>query len=131
MKKIGALLLITLFVAMGVSSCYKNNEEDLYAGYNQVCEDTTDISYSLIIKPMLSTSCDRCHNTANAPVKGNDINLDGPAKIKAYNTAFPGSFLGSIKHEKGYARMPKGGGKFTACNVKKIEVWMKEGFQDN
>jgi hypothetical protein len=131
MKKIGALFLITLLVLIVISSCYKNNEEELYAGYNEVCEDTTEISYSLIIKPMLSTSCDRCHNTANAPVKGNDINLDGPTKIKDYEKNFPGSLLGSLRHEKGYARMPKGSTKFTACNIKKIEVWMKEGFQDN
>lgn len=131
MKEIGVLLLITVLFAMGLSSCYINNEEELYAGYNEICEDTTDISFSLVIKPMLATSCDRCHNTANAPVKGNNINLDGPAKIKAYDSSFPGSFLGSLKHEKGYARMPKGDRKFTACNIKKIEVWMKEGFQDN
>lgn len=126
---------LTFFLVLGAAillgnSCYYDNEEKLYEGYLAAC-DTTGITFSKDIKPILALNCDNCHGTATAPVLGAGINLDGPARIALYETQFPGRFFGSISHVRPYSPMPKGGRKLDDCSLAKIDAWIKSGLPDN
>jgi hypothetical protein len=112
------------------TSCYYDNEEKLYEGYLAAC-DTTGISFSKDIKPIFAVNCDNCHSTATAPILGAGINLDGPARIAAYELQFPGRLYGSVAQVRPYSPMPKGGRKLDNCSLSKIDAWIKAGIPDN
>lgn len=130
MKNKFLLLSFCVFICIIIASCYKNNEEELYKDFLASC-DTTAISYSKSIQPLFAFYCDNCHNTENAAVLGAGINLDGPARIVAFETVFPNILLGSLLHVSPYSPMPKGGRKLDNCNLSKIEAWINAGFPDN
>lgn len=121
------LLLTSLLLT---TSCYKDNEEALYEGYLAAC-DTTAISFSDDIKPILAISCDNCHSTATAPILGAGINLNDADKIAAFELQFPGRFYGSMAHVRPYSPMPKGSRKLDNCALSKIDAWVKAGTPNN
>lgn len=78
------------------------------------------------IAPLVRTHCQGCHS--NASQQGN-VNLEGYDNIKTYIE--DGSFLGSIKHEAGYAVMPPSGNPLSDCQISQIEKWISEGATNN
>jgi hypothetical protein len=107
------------------SSCYYDNEEDLYPFYENNC-DTTSVSYSLTVKPILERSCVSCHQASNP--SGNVL-LDTYDGVKA--AADNGSLFGSINHDDGYTAMPLGGGKLSNCSIAQVKSWIDNGSLDN
>lgn len=63
---LGALLLL-------VSSCYRDNKEDIYQNTTNTC-NTTDVFYSSIIEPIMTASCaiSGCH-TGTPPAGSLDL----------------------------------------------------------
>jgi len=118
MKKILMLLVVTSFFA----SCYYNNEEDLLGTAS--C-DTTNVTYSVTVKKILTDYCTSCHSDAS--LQGG-ISLEGYDNVKKYATA--GSLLGSIK-QVDYSPMPKGSSKLSDCDISKIEKWIADGALNN
>jgi hypothetical protein len=129
LKTIFTFLLPALLFSL-TTACYYDKEDELYAGYLSQC-DTTAISFSRDVKPIFAVACDNCHSTATAPILGAGINLDGPARMAAYEAAFPGRLYGSVAHVRPYSPMPKGGRKLDNCNLSKIDAWIKAGTPDN
>lgn len=117
-----ALLMVTL--ALLFQSCYYDNEEDLYPAAT-TC-DTTDVSYSRDVWPVISSNCTSCHS-GGAP-QGN-VSLENYDDIVV--AADNGSLLGVIRHEDGWSPMPKGGGKLNDCNIALIETWVNNGTPNN
>jgi hypothetical protein len=111
-------------LALTFQGCYYDVEEELYpnAGF---C-DTSAVTYSLTVKPILDANCIVCHSTASN--QGNVI-LDSHTEAKQY--AESGQLLGAIKHEPGFSPMPQGGNKLNACNISKIEIWVNAGTPNN
>lgn len=120
---VGASILLT-------TSCYYDNEEKLYEEYLAAC-DTTAISFSADIKPILAVNCDNCHSTASAPLLGSGINLNDAEKIAAFEVQYPGRFYSSVAHVRPYSPMPKGSRKLDNCSLAKIDAWVKAGTPNN
>lgn len=113
---LGALMLV-------ISSCYKDNEEDLYpdTGCN-----TANVSFAQTVWPVLNNNCVSCHN---GPGASGGIRLGNHSEVVAAIDG--GRFLGAIRHESGFSAMPQGGNKLSDCNISQIEAWIAQGKLNN
>ncbi len=127
MKK-SIVLVTSLFMlfVIAISSCSKNNKEDIIAGLDPC--DTDNVTYSLVIKPILDQFCNTsgCHNSTSVAAGYNfqDFNTLSTAALQDV-------FIGSIRHETAYSNMPKGGDKLTDCQISQIETWISDGAPNN
>lgn len=118
---IGFCLLI-----FAISACTKDNAEDLYPPDNTSC-DTTDITYSGVIKNIINTSCassSGCH--LGAGQTGFDLSTYEGLLVVVNN----GKILPAIKHT-GPKPMPDGAAKLDDCTILKIETWINQGAMNN
>lgn len=122
-NKIIWISIILIFV-VSISKCYYDNEEELYPGSTEC--DTTNITYSGTIIPVLDVNCYSCHNPIN-PSGGVVLNTYSEL-VKHINN---GSFQGAINHEAGFTPMPFGGEKLSDCFLLKTDIWIDAGFPDN
>jgi len=117
-------ILTILFVIL-CSSCYRDNEQQLYPGTGSC--DTTHVTYSATVVTLLqSNGCLGCHSGA-AP-SGN-ISLQGYTNVRTM--AQNGKLYGVINHAAGFSPMPKGGSKINTCDISKIKVWIDAGNPNN
>lgn len=119
--KILCVLLLIPFAA----GCYWDNEETLYPSLSGC--DTTSVSFSEDIVPMLKTHCYACHSNENAPAFSNGLALEDHGDVAAHTT----SIAGAINHSTGYLSMPQGAGKLDPCLISKFEAWSEDGSPDN
>ena len=115
-----ALLLGSLVLSSG---CTYNNEEELYP--IDTC-DTTHVTYSGTIAPIIMQNCFECHN-AGSPISG--IPLEGYQNLK--NMVDAGRVIGALRHQPGFSFMPKDRPSLPECEILKIEKWVSEGAPDN
>jgi hypothetical protein len=121
--------LWALCLLLLVTACAKSNEEDERAGSmggSGTC-NTTNMSFSTDIAPIIQTNCFECHSNANQPVSG--ISLEGYSNVK--NVAEDGRLVGTISHASGYPAMPEGKPKLSDCNINKIKSWVTSGSLNN
>lgn len=118
------LSLLVLFIGI-LSSCETTSEEQLLADANFVC-DTTNVTFSNAIRPLVDTHCLSCHNNRS---QSGGVNLEGYANVKVYIDN--GEFLGTIRHDAGFDPMPQGSSKLPDCDISKIEIWINNGALDN
>ena len=113
--------MIMIFVT--VSSCYYDNEDDLYPSVDCNLEDT---SYSTAVLPIIESNCYTCHDQA-----GNfgNITLEGYDALKTY--VDNGQLLGAIRHEAGFSPMPKNKAQLLECEIEKIVAWVEDGAPNN
>lgn len=105
------------------SSCYYDNEDDLYPYDPNTSCDTLNIVYNTDIKPILENNgCVSCHSTAG-PSGGVILDTYEQTKIVADN----GRLFGSVNHDDGYSPMPQGGNKLSDCDLSKIQAWINDG----
>lgn len=121
-------LILSTIILLFVTSCYYDNEEYLYSGNggNQITCDTSNVTYSGTVAPILNTHCFGCHNPGN-PSSG--ITVSNYSNLIVYVNN--GRFLGSIEHSPGYSPMPKNGAKLSSCNLLKIKKWISNGALNN
>ena len=122
MKKI--ILFIGTIFLFTLQSCYYDNMEDLYPD-SSGC-DTTNVTYSQSVWPVLQSNCTGCHQ-GTAP--------SGNVRLENYNDIVAvvenGKLMGTIRHESGFSPMPKGGNKFSDCDITKLEIWINKGYPEN
>ena len=116
------LVIFILFIV----SCYYDNEETLYPSYSSAC-DTTSVTFSGTIAPILSNNCLSCHSNAAAATSGNNIRLENYADVVAKQP----NITGSIKHIGIYSPMPKNGGKLKTCSITQWDIWVGKGMLNN
>ena len=117
------LLSLLLFIGMVTSqSCEYRDEETLYP---QVC-DTTQVTYALVIAPLVELRCTPCHD---AQAIESSIPLVGYDNIKAMVDA--GRLLGAIHHEVGFSPMPKDRSKLAECEILTFDRWVTDGALNN
>jgi len=121
-------LLLILFIAIFAGGCYYDNEEQLYPKLDQFC-DTTSVSYSIAIKPILQTNCFSCHSAADNAANGGSLNLEDFQTLKV--VAEQGILFGSITHNSQNLPMPKNGAKLDTCSITKIKIWIDKGALNN
>ena len=123
-RNIFVVAIIGIFGFWSLNSCYYDNEEELYP--NPVECDTTNITYSGTVVPILENNCYSCHNTVN---QQGGIVVDNYDDLRV--VIDNGRFRGSINHLDGYSPMPQGGEKLNECNLTKINMWLDNGAPNN
>ncbi len=119
-----SLLMSSVIAMLTLSSCYYDNAEDLYPQPSEC--DTTNVTFTSDIYPVINNNCIGCHNSAFA--SGN-VNLETYDNIVA--AANNGSLMGAIKHESGWSPMPKNGNQLDDCTIKKLDAWINNGTPNN
>lgn len=117
-----SIATIAIFLLFFVS-CYYDNEEALYPTLDSAC-DTTNVTFSGTISPILNSNCYSCHSNANAPF-GGGIHLQAFADVVT-NSA---KMTVSIK-QTGAKPMPPSG-KLTNCSITKFDIWVRNGMPNN
>jgi hypothetical protein len=122
-----SLIIFALLVFL-VTSCYYDNEEYLYPdNVGTIGCDTTNVTYSGTIAPLLANACNGCHYPASP--FGAGIVLNNHTDLVAIINS--GRFVGAINHASGFSPMPKGGTKLSDCNLLKIQKWIDDGALNN
>ena len=126
MKKATAVLLF-LFSAIIilVVSCSKSSEDTLSQTPGNSC-DTTNVTYSTDVVPILQAHCYSCHG--NGTISGG-VSLDSYEDVK--QQAENGFLLGTITHASGYPPMPQDGPQLSDCNINIIRAWIDNGTPNN
>jgi hypothetical protein len=126
MKQMKVLFAVIIIVLPFCKSCYYDNEEALYPSVGTSC-DTTNVTFSGKIAPLLANNCLSCHSNATATGSGNGIRLENYTEVQARTAAISGS----INHTGSFSPMPKNGGRLKACLIKQFDIWVKNGMPNN
>lgn len=112
------ILCLLSFIA-----CAYNDEETLYPP--DTC-DTSQVTYSLVVAPIIESRCYDCHDQL-AVVSG--IPLAGYDNLK--NMVDAGRLIGALRHQVGFSPMPKDRPALPECEILKIENWVAQGAPNN
>ena len=111
-----SIFYIAICLSLFMSACYYDKAEELYpSNFNQ--NDTSAVTYSAYIAPLINSKCMGCHN-ATAPVLGDYAKL----KTIIDNGKFKDRVL--VKKD-----MPNGG--LSAADCVKIQKWLDAGALNN
>ena len=124
MKKYTVVLLAIASMAiiqLTITSCQYKNEEEFFC-------DTSNVTYSGTIIPILSNNCYRCHGTSSNTGSGGIV-LQDYNVLKTF--AANGKFYGNAAHLPGYIPMPYDGGMLTDCQLRQIKNWVDKGYPNN
>ncbi len=86
--------------------------------------DTTNITYSGTIAPIMQSNCTGCHFSSSST----GGSLANYASVQ--NAAVNGRLIGDISHLTGYNAMPLGG-KLQDCQIIQIKKWVAAGAPNN
>ena len=86
--------------------------------------DTTQITFTGTIWPMMQQYCTGCHSAANP---GGGIVIAGYNDLVAL--AGNGSLMGSVRWESGFAGMPTNR-QMSACDISLLQKWIDDGLTD-
>ncbi len=121
-------IILPLVILLAFQSCYYDKEELLYPETSSTC-DTTNVTFSKSVAPLLSQQCLSCHSNSTALSYGANIKLENYTDVKNYATN--GQLLGAVIHKTGYSPMPKGASKMTTCKTSTIRIWVNAGSPNN
>lgn len=113
-----SLLLLALFATP--LSCYYDNEEELYG---VVPCDTTAVSFSRDVLPIVLNNCAICHQPGG---KQSTSPMTNYAEVKSY--AANRLIANRIN---GVGKIMPPSGKMSRCNIQLIEAWFNAGAPDN
>jgi cytochrome c553 len=117
--------LSCILIVLIMAACTSNSEEELYGDEESSC-DTTNVSFSNDVFPIIDNNCLACHGTGSPPL---GISLTSYSEIK--HVASSSRFLGAIKHQQGYTPMPQNAPKLSDCKIATLEAWVNDGMPDN
>jgi hypothetical protein len=100
--------------------------KDLECDVNAGGCDTTNVTYSGFVAPLINTYCKGCHS---GPTASGNIVLTSHAGVKT--VADNGRLLGAITWAQGYQKMPRNSNKLSDCNIAKIKAWINDGALNN
>jgi cytochrome c5 len=123
MKKI---FFLAATVAITSAACKSSKE--VSKTETPVVKSTVDCAVSGLtyaaIKPILEKHCNSCHSDGGAG--GLDFTVFADVKKAAQK----GELLGTIKHERGFPRMPANELQLEQASIDKIECWIKNGMKE-
>lgn len=90
--------------------------------------DTTNVTFSAVISPIVQANCalSGCHT--NASRAGGYSYESYTGLMEVVNN---GRLLGAIRHESGYVPMPQNAAKLSECDIEKIAHWVNMGAPNN
>ncbi len=123
-----ALLLI-------FAGCYNDKYEKLYPATttNTTTCDTTTITYSHDVQPIISSNCyspgNGCHDAAGSSSSGYDYTNFSVVQ----SNALSGWIVSDINFAptRGHNNMPKNGTQLSACDINKVTRWVNQGALNN
>jgi hypothetical protein len=124
MKRYLFYFLLAVMV-VSINSCYYDIAEELYPGSGVPC-DTSAITYSLSVKPVLDQKCNSCHSQS---LQLGGVILETYTDVLVYVNS--GKLSGAINQKAAYSPMPKGGAKLDDCSILKIDKWIQAGAPNN
>jgi hypothetical protein len=145
MKTNKLIVAITSATALVLSSCYYHNWENIHPGgqvYTTPCAvtDSTVISYSVTIKPIVASKCAQagCHNSAGGSANdftyyGDTTNFVGLVAVCYGDTSGSSAwqYINGVGPGAG-DQMPKPGSPLlTPCEKASIRNWIHQGASNN
>ena len=125
-KKFLLLSFSSMALAVLLNACYYDTAEKLYpTNALQNC-DTTSVTYSKTIQPILANECLSCHRSTI--LQGN-VNLEGYSNVAIW--AKSGKLYNSVAHNGQASPMPKNGSKLSDCKILQIKKWIDAGSPNN
>lgn len=128
MKKGFLSVLASVAFMMLITSgtgCTFDNEEEYYA--NNGC-DTSTVTYSGSVAPIMNQTCSPCHSQSGGTLPF----FDTYASIKEYlDMGTDTNLIQRINFVGPNAPMPQGGTKMPICDIRKIELWIADGYPNN
>ena len=120
-QTIKLLTSISIVFSLGLfSSCYYDKADKLYP--NRTC-DSTSVSFSSYVQPLINNQCISCHSSAFA------IRLDNHAEV--LKVANDGRLLNALKYISGGSKNMPPTAKLDDCSINKIEAWIRRGAPNN
>ncbi len=124
-------LLITIFL---MSAC-ERKPNIVIPPKNNAC-DTSNITYSGKVKPILTANCYSCHSDSTASTNGG-IDLENFVELKNYmdlhfrlDTSYGSQFYNICNQTIGTKSMPPSY-KMSACEIRTIKIWIDAGALNN
>ena len=116
-------LPLFIFIVIFFASCYYDNVEALYPSLSSSC-DTTNVTYSGTVAPLLSSNCTSCHS-GGAP--SGSILLTNYTNVQA--VAASGMLMNALQGN-GVPIMPPSG-SLSACKKNQVRIWVNKGMLNN
>ncbi len=113
---------VLFLFAIIIGSCYYDKEEYLYPVISNTC-DTSNVTFSGSIIPLLQNNCLSCHSNNYAASQGGNVRLQDYTDV----TANKAKVWTSINRVPGVTPMPKGGAKLKECFIHQVELWINQG----
>lgn len=88
--------------------------------------DTTAVTYSGSLLPLLNTTCVACHSGASP-----DGGVDLTTHANVVSAISYSNLMASIEHVAGAQAMPPAGNALSACQVQLFELWIADGMPNN
>ena len=126
------LVYTTALLILAFAGCYNDKGDQLYVPPLASTCDTSSVSFSTDIMPILTSSCNiagGCHDAAGQSTSGyNFTTYAGIQTIANYNI-----LINDINGtpSAGHNTMPKNLPKMSACDINKITAWVNKGAQNN
>lgn len=114
-----------LAISLLMQACYYDNETVLYQTGSGIACDTTNVTYTSTIVPIMSANCNSCHTS----LSGNGVITSDYTNLKVIVTN--GKLVKSVNWSAGAISMPLGGQKMSSCNLAKINKWINNGTLNN
>ncbi len=92
---------------------------------SNIC-DTTNVTFSGKIFPLIQNNCLGCHSGASP---SGQVDLGNHQNIATI--AGTGRLMGAIRHDAGFAAMPRGGNKLADCQITQVRLWIEGGSLNN
>jgi len=92
---------------------------------DEVC-DTTNVTFSGTIRPIIELNCYGCHS-GQQPSGGISLTDYNNVVVQANN----GYLLSAVSHDPGFSPMPKNAPKLADCKINEIRIWIENGTPNN
>ena len=111
-----------------LSSCYNDKIQELYPGPPAAICDTSMVTYSGTILPIIKSNCSvsGCHD-ATSVAGGYDYSTYAGLYVNVRNNRL----LGALNHKTGYFAMPQNAPSLSSCEINQFTTWINRGAPNN
>lgn len=122
MLRIGLILIMVVCIISAFVGCAYDKKELIYP---TVTCDTTNVTYTDVIEPLVRQRCYSCHAGPGGGISG--TSLDSYDDLKT--VASFGEVVHRITTTDPSEMMPKGGPRLSDCEISKITTWVNNGYK--
>lgn len=118
--------IVFAVLAFAATGCYYDKQEVLSPTAGAIC-DTSAVTFSRSVAPLLSLQCYGCHSNGSAAAFGDGIRLQEHADVKANLPRV----LGAASWQNGFSPMPKNGARLSDCQIRILQIWSLNGAKND